>query len=91
MILAPTKTSERISCTGQGRVNTGRVWVGLYTISQSAVLYGVRQTKGGVGWGVIYCALVCALVAQEYCNSVSAMQMEGGNKRMIDSCTHKNK
>jgi len=52
----------------------------------SPILYGVWHTKGGSVGG--------AYIAQWACNSIAivrAMQVEGGNKRMIDSCTNGSK
>ena len=57
--------------------------VGLCTILQLPILYGVWQKKGGVG-GASY-------IAQSTCNSIAivrVVQVGGGYKRMIDLCTN---
>jgi len=60
--------------------------VSLYTILSLLILYGVWHIKGRPGgWSYI---------AQKSRNSIAVvwvMQMGGGNKGMIESCTHNNK
>jgi len=62
------------------------VEVSLYTILSLPILYGVWPIKGGSGEG--------SYMAQKSRNSIAVvwvMRIGGGNKGMIDSCTHKNK
>ena len=54
----------------------------LYTTLLCPISYGVWHRNGGSEEG--------SNIAQWYCNSIAtvwAMQVEGGKKRMIDSCT----
>jgi len=53
----------------------------LHDIAITNILWCMAY-KRGFGGGGVY----CAMVVQQYCSSARAMQVGGGNKRMVDLC-----